>query len=156
MREVRKEGRLIICLRLWNLNSEGSRFSNAAVINLLKEEFHLSQNIEEGVTDRNGIKLAHNIYLQQEERFIWPQLGGKQIFTQGKCLGLKTHVGILCDGSVVPCCIDSEGSMVLGNIKENSLEEILNTPRAQRIREGFKMGKVVEDLCKTCGFRHNA
>lgn len=156
IREIQKKGRVIICLRLWNLNAEGSALRNKIIKELLENEFNLKDDIAEGVTDRNGIKLAHNIYLQQEERFIWPKKGGKEIFTNGKCFGLKTHIGILCDGSVVPCCIDSEGSMVLGNIKENSLEEILNTNRAERIKEGFRQSKVVEDFCKTCGFRHNA
>ena len=156
IREIQKKGKIIICLRLWNLNAEGSAISNKIITDMLKKEFNLHKNIAEGVTDRNGLKLAHNIYLQQEERFIWPKSGGKEIFTNGKCFGLKTHFGILCDGSVVPCCIDSEGSMILGNLKENSLEDILNSNRANTIREGFRESKVVEDFCKTCGFRHNA
>lgn len=155
IREVQKDGRIIICLRLWNLNSEGSILSNKIVTEMIEKEFKPKKNIADGVTDRNGIKLANNIYLQQEERFIWPKNGGKEIFTSGKCFGLKTHIGILCDGSVVPCCIDSDGSMILGNIKENSIEEILNTNRAERMRDGFRQNKVVEDFCKTCGFRHN-
>lgn len=156
IREIQKQGKVIICLRLWNLNAEASTSKNKIIKEMLEKEFNLKEDISEGVTDRNGIKLAHNIYLQQEERFIWPKKGGKEIFTKGKCFGLKTHIGILCDGSVVPCCIDSEGSIVLGSIKENTLEEILNTNRAERIREGFKEGRVVEDFCRTCGFRHNA
>ncbi|MGE4215316.1 MAG: radical SAM/SPASM domain-containing protein [Anaerotignaceae bacterium] len=156
IREIQKEGRIVICLRLWNLNSEGSVSTNKIITEMLEKEFNPQKNIADGVTDRNGIKLANNIYLQQEERFIWPKNGGKEIFTHGKCFGLKTHIGILCDGSVVPCCIDSDGSMVLGNINENSLEEILNTNRAERMAEGFRQNKVVEDFCKTCGFRHNA
>lgn len=156
IREIQKQGKVIICLRLWNLNVEGSTSKNKMIKEVLEREFNLKEDISEGVTDRNGIKLGHNIYLQQEERFIWPKNGGEEIFTKGKCFGLKTHIGILCDGSVVPCCIDSEGSMVLGNIKENTLEEILNTNRAERIREGFRESKVVEEFCRTCGFRHNA
>lgn len=155
VRDVQKENRIIICLRLWNLNAEGSLFSNKMIMELLKKEFNLQQNIAEGVTDRNGIKLAPNIYLQQEERFIWPKEGGEEIFTQGRCFGLKTHVGILSDGSVVPCCIDSEGCMILGNIKDTSFEEILESKRGKKIREGFRHSKVVEEFCKTCGFRHN-
>lgn len=155
IREIQKQGKIIVCLRLWNLNSEGTASKNNIIKEILEKEFNLKEDISDGVTDRNGIKLAHNIYLQQEERFIWPKNGNEEIFTNGKCFGLKTHIGILCDGSVVPCCIDSEGSMILGNIKENSMEEILNTNRAERIREGFRQNKVVEHFCRTCGFRHN-
>ncbi|MDD3570819.1 MAG: SPASM domain-containing protein [Lachnospiraceae bacterium] len=154
-RGIQKQGRVIICLRLWNLNAEGTDSKNKIIKEKLEKEFNLKEDIEDGVTDRNGIKLAHNIYLQQEERFVWPKNGNQEIFTRGKCFGLKTHIGILCDGSVVPCCIDSEGSMILGNIKENSLEEILSTKRAEGIKEGFRQSKVVEHFCRTCGFRHN-
>ena len=72
--------------------------------------------------------------------------------TSGKCYGIRDHVGILVDGSVVPCCLDGNGSIKLGNIFESSLDSILNSKRALKMVEGFKNKKLEEELCKHCGF----
>lgn len=142
-----------ICLRLWNLKSGADSYGHA--IGLIKKEFGLSAGILAETTDRNGIKLSENIYLQQEERFIWPEVNGKEIFTKGRCYALKTHVGILSDGTVIPCCIDSEGSLALGNIFENGFESIITSAKAENILKGFRERRVEEKFCRTCGFRHN-
>ena len=59
---------------------------------------------------------------------------------------------MLCDGTVVPCCLDHEGDIPLGNLFTQSLEEILSSPRAQAIYEGFSGRRVVEELCRKCGY----
>ena len=68
------------------------------------------------------------------------------------CYGLKDQFGILADGTVVPCCLDSDGIINLGNIFHEDIESILNSQRAQDIADGFKCGKATEDLCKKCGY----
>ena len=71
------------------------------------------------------------------------------------CYGLKDQLGVLCDGTVVPCCLDHEGDIPLGNLFEQELGEILASPRAQAICRGFGQGKGVEALCRRCGFAHS-
>ena len=68
------------------------------------------------------------------------------------CRGLLDHFGILSDGTVVPCCLDSDGIINLGNVFEEELADILASPRARAIPEGFRRRKAVEDLCRRCGF----
>ena len=68
------------------------------------------------------------------------------------CYGLRDQAGVLCDGTVVPCCMDHEGDIPLGNLFSQSLGEILASDRAQRIREGFSRRRATEPLCRTCGF----
>jgi radical SAM protein with 4Fe4S-binding SPASM domain len=65
---------------------------------------------------------------------------------------MRDQFGILCDGSVVPCCLDSEGVITLGNVFEQDLAQILNTPRARAIADGFARRTAVEDLCRRCGY----
>ncbi|MFZ4616685.1 MAG: radical SAM/SPASM domain-containing protein [Rectinemataceae bacterium] len=72
---------------------------------------------------------------------------------EGRCHGLRTQLGILVDGRVVPCCLDSEGAMSLGNLREQPLGEILASPRARAIRLGFQRHRIVEELCQSCGYR---
>jgi radical SAM protein with 4Fe4S-binding SPASM domain len=60
---------------------------------------------------------------------------------------------VLCDGTVVPCCLDGNGVMALGNIFDTPLSEILSTPRATAIFEGFNRRIAVEELCKHCNYK---
>ena len=86
------------------------------------------------------------------EKFQWPDLTAPEEAGRRFCYGLRDQVGVLWDGTVVPCCLDHQGDVVLGNLYTQGLEEILNSPRALRIYEGFSQGEAVEQLCRRCGF----
>ena len=103
--------------------------------------------------DKDNIKLMDNLYLNKDTEFIWPSLNNDFITDIGTCYGLRTHIGILVDGTVIPCCLDSKGVINLGNIYEESLEEILKKERCQKIKTNFQNNKLVEELCQKCGFR---
>lgn len=77
------------------------------------------------------------------------------ISTCGTCYGLRQQIGILVDGTVVPCCLDNEGDINLGNIFSKSFESIINSERATKIVNGFITSKLEEPLCQRCGFRKN-
>ncbi len=136
---------VIVVLRLWNKGAEFDR--NDTTLSLLKE------NISgDWVENTRGLKIRDKIFLEWGERFQWPdkdaQIKGSKYF----CYGLKDQFGILCDGTVVPCCLDSDGVINLGNIFTDDINSILNSKRATNIVEGFKFGKASEDLCKKCGY----
>ena len=86
------------------------------------------------------------------EKFKWPSLKDEELGERVFCYGLRDQIGILVDGTVVPCCLDSEGSIPLGNIFTQDLDSIINCDRARAIYNGFSGRKAVEDLCKKCGF----
>ncbi len=96
--------------------------------------------------------IKKNIFVSYDVPFTWPKPDGEVIFTNGRCYGMKDHIAILVDGTVVPCCIDANGKMPLGNIFTQELDEILCCKRAVGIKTGFIQGKVVEEICKRCGF----
>ena len=96
--------------------------------------------------------LRGRIYLAFDSRFEWPSIHAPVQGERGFCHGLSTHVGIHADGTVVPCCLDKEAAIPLGNIRENSLEAILRSPRAVAMKDGFERGVLVEDLCRRCTF----
>ena len=73
--------------------------------------------------------------------------------TEGSCLGLKTHIAILSDGTVIPCCLDSGGVINLGNIFKEDLDVILNKDKTKNIINGFNNNKLCEELCQKCGFK---
>ena len=103
---------------------------------------------------REGFRLAERIFLEYGERFDWPELTAGEGGGEGFCYGLRDQFGVLCDGTVVPCCLDHEGDIPLGNLFAQSLEEILSSPRAQAIYEGFSGRRAVEELCRKCGYAH--
>lgn len=135
-------------LRLWNLgDAHGSGRLNGDILAALEEAFPPPWT--EG---RRGTTLAPNIFLEWGERFDWPDLSAGDGQAPTFCYGLRDQVGVLVDGTVVPCCLDHEGDIPLGNLFQNSLEEILSSPRARAIYDGFSQGQAREPLCQTCGF----
>lgn len=136
---------VIVVFRLWNKGVDGG--NNDVSLTLLKEFID-----GEWVENSRGMKIRDKIFLEWGERFEWPdkdeEIKGNKFF----CYGLKDQFGILCDGTVVPCCLDSDGIIKLGNIFEDDIDSILKSKRATDIIDGFKCGKASEDLCKKCGY----
>jgi len=145
----------IVCLRLWNIEQKEKRKAarNEYVLNVIKRQFKLEADIEENPTDSNGIKIAENVYVNQATCFDWPDININDLSDKGFCLGLRDQAAILVDGTVVPCCLDSEGAMALGNINKKPFSEIIEGPRAKEIYKGFSERKAVEALCRKCGYR---
>lgn len=132
-------------LRLWN--HRGLETLNRRILELL--ELRFPQPWEKS---RNGQKLADRLWLDPGDRFDWPDLERGSLGENCFCYGLRDQIGILCNGTVVPCCLDHEGDIPLGNLFETPLEEILAGPRARAIYEGFSRRKAVEPLCQSCGY----
>ena len=139
-------------LRLWNENDNIISPENLKTIKTLLSLLDFEDNLPSDYTRHKSIKLSEKIFLHIDEKFTWPDINAEKIFTHGKCYGLIDQIGILCDGTVVPCCLDGDGYINLGNIFSDDLENILNGERAVNMRENFKNRKVVEDYCMTCGF----
>ena len=139
------EGKKLISYRLWN--DGGQDALNQQIITTLQRYFP-----EPWVQERKGIRIGQRVYLEHGDKFDWPDLnaedGGQQVF----CYGLRDQIGILCDGTVVPCCLDHDGDLALGNLFSMSMEEILETPRAKAIFSGFQCGRAAEELCRKCGY----
>ena len=144
--------KLIICFRLWNY-SHSSSILNQEIIRKIKNFFDYPCEIKKIPQLGNGLKLRENLYLSQSERFEWPDMKTEEIGTRGFCLALRDQIAILVDGTVVPCCLDREGSIGLGNIKESAFSEIIASPRAKNIYNGFSERRVAEELCRKCGYR---
>lgn len=139
----------VICaLRLWN--NGGRQRQNREI------EDHLSRTLGLDVTAvapdvRGNRKLGQRLYLEREREFQWPHPQAPLCHTQF-CLGLRQQAAVLCDGTVVPCCLDAEGHIPLGNLFHQTLPEILSSPRAQALREGFSRRRPAEELCRRCGY----
>jgi radical SAM protein with 4Fe4S-binding SPASM domain len=141
-----------VCLRLWNSTSATSHEFNSVFLSRIAAKFSIPETNLSQNTNGNGIKLAEHIFLQRAPRFEWPDEKQAGTQTQKHCYALRDHIAILADGQVIPCCLDADASMLLGNIFTDELSEILKTQRANDIKKGFEQRKIVEPLCATCGF----
>lgn len=136
---------IIVILRLWNKGFDGGR--NDTAFRLLRD------NIQgEWTPNTRGVRIRDKLHLEWGERFEWPDSNAEVKGDKFSCYGLRDHFGILSDGTVVPCCLDSDGVIDLGNIFREPIEKILASPRAQNLTEGFRCGKASEELCKRCGY----
>ena len=151
--ELAQEKGKIISLRLWNLQDNNENVKNDKTLDIIGNFFHKKieyDNFQRG----NGIKLSEKIYLNFEEVFQWPNLNNSYYEEKGFCHGLQTHLGILVDGTLVPCCLDDNGVINLGNIKDfENLSEALSKEKTQNIIKGFKNRTCIEELCKHCQFK---
>ena len=132
-------------LRLWNSGFDGGR--NVDVLELLKKQIK-----GEWVENTKGLRIHEKLFVEYGDRFQWPDVNIEKTDETCFCYGLRDHFGILVDGTVVPCCLDSDGVIALGNIFTDELDDILNSPRAKAMYGGFSQKKAVEELCKKCGY----
>ena len=138
----------IVALRLWNAGGADSR--NGEIEQFLSDK--LGIDVTALPTDPTGNRrLGEKLYLESAEKFDWPELSSPEQETQF-CHGLRQQIAVLCDGTVVPCCLDGEGKIPLGNLLEQELEEILHSPRARAVCEGFSRRQPAEELCRKCGY----
>ena len=135
----------IVSLRLWNKGFDQGR--NDVALSLL-QKYIPGQWTE----NSRGLRIRDKLFLEWGERFAWPDTNAQIQGDTFYCYGLKDQFGILADGTVVPCCLDHNGDIALGNILEEDLASILNSPRATAIVEGFRRKTAAEELCKRCGF----
>jgi len=157
IRTATKETNIIISLRLWNLEGDNiknlKKQRNAQLLAIIEKEFNLPYKIEEKVIPGGGIKITERVYLNQDQQFHWPDLKEAEDEGKGFCYGLRNQVAILVDGTVVPCCLDGEGVINLGNINKTQFSEIIEGERANNLYQGFSRRDVTEELCRKCGYR---
>lgn len=149
---------LLISLRLWNMSKSGlaaTAGQNDRILQQLEAFFGLPSPLADRLTPGHGTPLAPRVFLSQNPRFTWPHNPAPEMGSEGFCRGLRDHVAILVDGTVVPCCLDAEADIPLGNIHRQPLGEILASPRATQIYQGFSQRRLVEPLCRRCTFRQS-
>lgn len=139
------EGSKLVTYRLWNHGGQDLR--NQEILTALHQAFPgpWSEN-------RRGQRIGTGIFLEYGDKFDWPDLSAREGDDRVFCYGLRDQLGVLCDGTVVPCCLDHEGVLALGNLFTQDLAEILVSPRAKAIYEGFSRSKAAEELCRKCGY----
>ena len=132
----------IINYRIWNINE------NIEAKKLLEKEFNTI------IPSSKNYTLSKNKFISQENLFEWPDISKTETYEKGYCHGLKDQIGILVDGTIIPCCLDNNGDINLGNIFTQDFEEVLLSNKVLSIIEGFKNGNAIEKLCQKCSYKN--
>lgn len=140
-------GKKLTVYRLWNQGGADAR--NGQILAALERFFP-----KPWITEPRGTRIGDKVYLEYGDKFDWPDLSAPDSGERCFCYGLRDQIGVLCDGTVVPCCLDHEGDIPLGNLLTQELSQILASPAARRIYDGFSQEKAVMPLCRRCGYAH--
>lgn len=148
MDQIMNQIQTTVFYRLWDMDHPSAQ----TTVEYLKRHYGCEE-VEIVDTAPNGIALKHRVRLQFEHKFVWP-IDSENDDTTGFCQGLRSHIAIFSDGGVVPCCLDNNGEILLGNCFEETLVEILDKPLAKSLYQGFSERKVVHPLCQKCSFKN--
>lgn len=149
-----KKENLFINLRIWNLDEKMSEeVFNTLLFSKLNSTFDASLSLKDlKEQKRKSIRLGSKILVRFDTYFEWPSLDNKT-YGHGSCQGLQSHIAILASGKVVPCCLDCDGIITLGDLHTQSLRDILRSKKSTAIISGFKEGKAIEELCQKCSYK---
>lgn len=138
----------ILSLRLWNKGVDEGR-------NLSAEAFLRHRLPGDWQENSRGYRIRDKVFLEYGDRFGWPDMENPEQAGKVICYGMRDHFGILSDGTVVPCCLDSDGVIALGNVFQEPLQEILTSHRAKNIRKSLQNSTPPEALCRRCPYAAN-
>ena len=139
--------------RLWTLENNRLDQKSTEIVNKIISYYKLLTETVDKMISENNIRIRENIYMNKANEFLWPEIENEYYQERGYCHALKDQIAILVDGTVVPCCLDGEGVISLGNIYQVELETILKSDRVIQMTNGFKNRIVTEELCRHCNFK---
>lgn len=142
----------VVIYRLWTLQDNKLDERSTKIVEKLERYYHLSPETVQKLKTENNIKISSTIYVDKDNEFEWPQITPTK--SSGYCHALKTQIAILVDGTVVPCCLDSNGMINLGNIYQETIEDIQGKERYERLKKSFQDRKPSEKLCQSCTFKN--
>ncbi len=142
-----------IVYRFWTLKDNKLDEKSTDIVNKIISYYGLSTEIVDKILTEENIKIRENIYVNKANEFLWPKLDNCYYEETGYCHALKDQLAILVDGTIIPCCLDGEGIINLGNIYKENLESILEDDRVLQMMKGFRSRIVTEELCKHCNFK---
>lgn len=114
----------------------------------LKEKYNF-----EITPKKNSYKLKENTYVYFEELFRWPNINDEIINDTGTCHGAIDMIGINSSSEVTICCLDPYAYNTIGNLKKQTLKDILDSEKYKQYISDFKSHQIKSELCKRCSYR---
>lgn len=145
--------KMYVSYRLWTMTDSKLDEKLTDIVNKIATFYKLSPEIVEKIEKNKTTKIFTNTFVDKENEFIWPS-DNVSSDNEGFCHALSKQIAILVDGTIVPCCLDGEGEISLGNIFSDDLEEVFKSERFLAMLNGFRNNKSVEKLCQRCNFKN--
>ena len=145
--------KMFISYRIWLLDHLSLDKKSVEIVEKIISYYKLSGSAVEKIYNDKSIKIDNNTFVDKDNIFVWP-CEKNNFNIDGFCYALKTHIGILSNGDIIPCCLDSSGVIKLGNIFKDDLKDILNSKLYLSLLNGFRDNKSIHPLCKNCNFRN--
>lgn len=153
MEAVDKLKNIFIVYRFWALKNNKLDNKMLEYLEKIKEKYFINDDMYNKIIKGNNIKIDNNIYINKDKEFEWPSLSNNYYNECGFCYGLKNQIGILVDGTITICCLDSFGVSNLGNIFNDNMEKIIDSQKVKNIIKGFNDRKVYLDICRHCSYK---
>lgn len=144
---------IFIVYRFWTLKDNKLDNKMLEYLNKIKEKYNINNELYNEIINGNNLKISNNIYINKDKEFEWPDISNNYYNENGFCYGLKNQIGVLVDGTITICCLDSFGVSNLGNIFNDDIEIIMNSEKVKNIIKGFNNRKVYLDICKHCSYK---
>lgn len=152
-KELQSCTNVIVVYRFWALRNNQLTKENTTLLKEIVDAYNIDCETFQKIEQETNIKIAKDLYINKAPLFEWPSLDNHYIGDTGFCYGMSRHVGILVDGTVIPCCLDSSGIINLGNIFQTSFLSIIEGEKSQKLLKGFRNNQLTEELCKHCEYR---
>lgn len=144
---------VFIVYRFWTLKNNILDDRMLEYLEKIKLKYNIDESSYKKILEGNNIKIKENVYINKDKEFTWPSLENEYCRENGFCYGLRNQIGILVDGTITICCLDSFGISNLGNIFNDNLEEILKCDRVNKILNNFNERRAFLDICKHCSYK---
>ena len=144
---------IFIVYRFWTLKDNKLDNKMLEYLNKIKEKYNINNELYNEIINGNNLKISNNIYINKDKEFEWPDISNNYYNENGFCYGLKNQIGVLVDGTITICCLDSFGVSNLGNIFNDDIEIIMNSEKVKNIIKGSNNRKVYLDICKHCSYK---
>lgn len=144
---------IFIVYRFWTLKDNKLDNKMLEYLSKIKEKYNINNELYNEIINGNNLKIINNIYINKDKEFEWPDISNNYYNENGFCYGLKNQIGVLVDGTITICCLDSFVVSNLGNIFNDDIEIIMNSEKVKNIIKGFNNRKVYLDICKHCSYK---
>lgn len=144
---------IFVVYRFWALKDSKLDNKMLKYLEIIREKYNIDNTTYEEIINGKNIKIKNNVYINKDKEFEWPDINNNYYNEHGFCYGLKNQIGILVDGTITICCLDSFGISNLGNIFSDDIDLIMNSDKVKQIIKGFNDRKVYLDICKHCSYK---
>ena len=144
---------IFIVYRFWTLKDNKLDNKMLKYLEIIREKYNIDNSTYEEIINGKNIKIKNNVYINKDKEFEWPDINNNYYNEYGFCYGLKNQIGILVDGTITICCLDSFGVSNLGNIFKDGMDNVIDSDKVKKIIKGFNDRKVYLDICKHCSYK---